>query len=1001
MHKRAIVIGGGIAGIQSALDLAEMRVETFIIESSPSIGGRMAQLDKTFPTNDCAMCILSPKLVEAGSHPYIKIITNAEVLGVTGTAPNLKLKVLKKARFVDETKCTGCGICMAKCPVKIPDPYNKGLTKTKCIRIPFPQAIPAIPIMDKENCLFHKRGKCRVCEKFCSMKAIDFTQKDEIIEIETGAIIFSAGCSEFNAVLKDEYGYKTFPNVVTSIEYERMLSASGPTSGHILRPSDQKEPEKIAFIQCVGSRDLSVGNRHCSSICCMQAAKDAVITKEHARHTECSIFYMDIRAFGKGFDRFMERAKTEYGTRFIRGRISSIENDPVTEKLIIRYNKDSGKMAEEEFDLVVLSLGLVVSEETRQTAQKLGIELNEDGFAKINEFAPLSSTAPGILVSGSFASPKDIPESVMEASGAAGAAAAIIRGFEIKEIKKTYPPEKDVRGEPPRVAAFICRCGINIAGTVDVPAVVEYASKLPGVVHSQELLFSCAQDSQKIIGEVIKSKNVNRVVVCACTPRTHEPLFQKTLAENGLNPFLFEFGNIREQCSWVHMNEPAKATEKAKDVLRMAVKKVVRLDPLARGTATVEKSALVIGGGLAGLTASLALAEQGYPVTLVEKSGRLGGNLLNVKSTLEGADVQKFLAGLIKKVEDNDSIDVHVGASIETIEGFIGHFNTALSDGAKIKHGVIIVASGGSEYKPKEYLYGTDARVNTQTELENIIFAPGAVPKRFADTVNTAVMIQCVGSRDAERPYCSRICCANALKNAIRLKELKPRMNVYVLIRDMRSYGLKEIAYQKARELGVIFLRFDENDKPEVEEKDGNLFVTVKDEMLGGDRRIKADLVALSNGIVANEDNKILNKFLKVPLDADGFFLEAHVKLRPVDFATDGIFVCGLAHYPKDISETISQAYAAAARAGTVLSKDKIDTEPKVSFVRKERCSGCGTCIEVCAYKAIDFDPKDGLALVNEALCKGCGTCAASCRAAAIDLKGFRDDQILAVLGVM
>ncbi|MFQ5867345.1 MAG: FAD-dependent oxidoreductase, partial [bacterium] len=500
-YKKVLVLGGGIAGIQASLDLAEMCIEVYLLEKGPSIGGRMAQLDKTFPTNDCAMCILSPKLVEAGAHPYIKIITNAELKSLNGEAPNFRAKILKKPRYINEEKCTGCGICMDKCPVKIPDEYNKGLSKTKCIRIPFPQAVPALPIMDKDNCIYHQRGKCKICEKFCEANAIDFNQKEEDIDIEVGSVIVTSGSEEFDAALKDEYGYKTFPNVLTSIEFERILSASGPTQGHIKRPSDGKEPKKIAFIQCVGSRDMQMGNEYCSSICCMQAAKDSVIIREHLPGVETTIFYMDIRAFGKDFDKFIDRAKNDYHTRFVHARISSVEIEQIKENLIIQYNTDEGSLNKEEFDLVVLSVGLVSTAKIKEMADKLNIELNESGFAKSSSFTPVAISRPGIFVAGTFSGPKDIPETVMQASGAASAASSLLTELPIKEIKEELPQEFDLRGEPIRIGVFVCRCGINIAATVDVPKVVEYASTLPRVIHSQELLFACAQDSQKLISE--------------------------------------------------------------------------------------------------------------------------------------------------------------------------------------------------------------------------------------------------------------------------------------------------------------------------------------------------------------------------------------------------------------------------------------------------------------------------------------------------------------------
>jgi len=1017
MHKRVLVVGGGIAGIQASLDLAEMNIEVYLIEKSPSIGGRMTQLDKTFPTNDCAMCILAPKLVEAGAHPYIKIITNAELQSITGEAPHFQATILKKPRYVNEEKCTGCGICMTKCPVKIPDEYNKGLNKTKCIHIPFPQAVPAIPIIDKENCVYHKRGKCRNCEKFCEMKAIDFNQEEETIKINVGSVILALGSEEFDATLKDEYGYKTFPNVMTSIEFERILSASGPTQGRILRPSDGKEPKSIAFIQCVGSRDMQLGNEYCSAICCMQATKDVILVREHLSQVKTSVFYMDMRAYGKDFDRFVDRAKNDYQGRFIHARISSIEVNANTENLIIQYATDEGKIKREEFELVVLSVGLLSTGKIKETAEKLNIKLNECGFSKASSFTPVSTSRPGIFVAGTFSGPKDIPETVMEASGSASSASSLLTKFPVKKIKEELPQEINIEGQPPRIGVFVCRCGINIAATVDVAEVVKYASTLGGVVHSQEFIFACSQDSQKSINEKIKEKNLNRVVVAACTPRTHETLFQKTLRASGLNPYLFEFANIREQCSWVHQKEKDLATQKACDLVRMAASKVRLFKPLSKATLAINKKALVIGGGVAGMVASLDLASQGFGVYLVEKETDLGGNFRHLHYTLNGEKTQNFLSSLIEKVKSNKMINLYTKSEIKEITGYVGNFKTLLVPGngkeEEIEHGVIIVATGAEEYKPTEYLYGQDNRVITQRELEEWLGVNGerlAVsaeqlinqsPINQLTNYRTVVMIQCVGSRDEERPYCSRVCCSQAIKNALKLRELNSKLNIYILYRDMRSYGIKELYYKKAREEGVIFIRYEEESKPEVRNENGRLKIKVKDLILNQDLLIDPDLLVVSPGVIANKGNKNLSQMLKVPLNADGFFLEVHVKLRPVDFATDGIFVCGLAHYPKDVSETIAQAKAAAARATTILTKEYFEAEGKICEIRKERCSGCGLCVEICPYKALELDEKEKIVVINEALCKGCGACVTSCRANAIDLKGFKDEQILAALEVV
>jgi heterodisulfide reductase subunit A len=863
--------------------------------------------------------------------------------------------------------------------------------------MPFPQAVPAVPVIDKGSCRYFNTGKCKVCEKFCEADAIDFEQKESVIELEIGSVILAGGSKEFDARIKSEYGYMLFPNVITSIELERIMSASGPTSGHIERPSDKREPKRMAILQCVGSRDTQAGNEHCSAVCCMQSAKDAIIAHEHIPGLETTIFYMDIRSYGKGFDKFIDKAKNEHRTRFVNARVSSVDApDQESGNLIIQYIMPDGFITQEEFELVVVSVGLEPLADAKEIARMLGIVTDARGFVGVESFEPVSSSMQGIYTCGSITGPKDIPESVMEASGAASAASAFMGDLQKKQIQYSFPPESDLRGQAPRIGVFVCRCGINIASVVDVLGVVEYVSTLKGVKVARELLFACAQDSQKTIKTIIREHNLNRIVVSACTPRTHEPLFQKTLRESGLNPYMFEFANIREQCSWVHQKEPDKATAKAKNLAGDAVSKTLLAEPLYRKSLSLCKTALVIGGGIAGITAALDIARQGYPVHLIEKTSGLGGNLKHVKTTLKGEPTAPLLERLTGELESNPNIKVHMNAKIGRISGYIGNFKTMIEGSdEEIQHGVAIVATGAIEYEPAEYLYGKDSQVMTQRKLEEMLHNGNAAGLSHLKTI---VMIQCVGSRDEDRPYCSRVCCSNAIKNAIALKDRNPRANVYILYRDIRTYGLRERYYSLARQKHIVFARFDESEKPAVTNVDDVLAVTFKDALSNSTIQLSPDLLVLSAGIVADPGNKALSQWLKVPLNEDGFFLEAHVKLRPVDFATDGVFVCGIAHNPKDISETIAQARAAAGRAATILSKDTVETEGRVSYVREGLCSGCAVCADVCAYRAIEINPVKRVAEVNDALCKGCGVCAASCRSAAIDLKGFRNEQILAVL---
>jgi len=838
-------------------------------------------------------------------------------------------------------------------------------------------------------------SECYQCVEACIAGAINHDDTFEEETIEVGAVIAAPGFEVFDARLRGEYGFGIYQNVVTSIQFERILSASGPYFGHVQRISDGREPKKIAFIQCVGSRDTSCGNSWCSSVCCMYATKEAIIGKEHAKELEPTIFFMDIRAHGKDFDRFVNRAKDEYGIRYIRSMPSTIKELQQSKNLLLKYVQEDGSLIEEEFDMVVLSVGLCPPPEAAALAQALGIELEEHGFCKTALENPVETTRNGVFVCGAFGGPKDIPETVMEASGAAACAAGILaarRGTMITE--EELPLESDLRGLGPRTGVFVCHCGINIGGVVNVPEVVEYCKTLPNVVFATDNLFTCSQDTAVKMGEVIKEQNLTRVVVASCSPRTHEGLFQENCEKAGLNRYLFEMANIRDQNSWVHMHEPEEATEKAKDLVRMAVAKAQFLKPLKPGQLTVNHATLIIGGGLAGITAALSLADQGYESYIVEKEPVLGGNYRKLYYTLEGLDTRKHLKSLLDRVQASKLIHAYTGATIKKIEGFIGNYKTTITtrDGEEqFEHGVVIVATGGYELETKEYLYGQSSQVVTQRELEKLI----AEKEDKALKARSVTMIQCVGSRIPERPYCSRYCCSEAMKNALKLKELDPTREVTIVYRDIRTFGLKEDYYKKARELNVRFIRYDEDRKPEVIQQGDQLSLRVFDPVMNAPVEFKTDLLALSVGTVPNPENEEIGKMLKVPTNQDGFFLEAHVKLRPVDFATDGVFMCGMAHAPKLSEDAIVQANAAVSRASTILTKDFIEAEGKTAYVNKERCAACGLCEQNCPFGAISVNVVEACAEVNTVLCKGCGVCTASCRMNAVDLNGFTNEEEL------
>ncbi len=922
---------------------------------------------------------------------------------VEGEAGDFRVTILKKTRYVIESQCTGCNTCVEYCPVKVPDPFNQEISKNKAIHIYFAQAIPLITYID-ENCLYLKEKKCRICEAVCEKKAIDFTQTPEKVEVNVGAILLAPGFEPYDPQLRNEYGYRAFPNVVTSMDYERLLSSTGPYEGEILRTSDLKHPHKVAWIQCVGSRQvIPGGNSYCSTVCCTYTQKQVILTKDHHPEAECVVFHHDIRSFGKDFERFYRRAAGLPGVRFIRSFVTIVGEDPTTKNVIVRYTLPEDGVKEEEFDMVVLSVGLTPPFQARTLANKLGIELNPHGFCRTDLTNPMRTTRSGIFVSGAFQGPMDIPESVFTANGASSQCGEMLSYRRGKlTTERVFPPERDVSEEELRIGVFVCHCGANIGRVVDVPAVVEYSLTLPHVVHAQEQLFSCSTESTNQIMNVVREKGLNRVVVAACTPKTHEPTFRYSLREGGLNQYFLDMANIREHCSWVHSREKEEATRKANDLVRMSLARTCFLEPLKDFDLPVTKTALVVGGGIAGMTCALSIADQGHEVHLVEKEPDLGGLARRIHHTLEGMDVPSFLEDLIQKVYRHPKIHVYTRATVMEATGYIGNFFTKVKSErgvTEIKHGATVIATGAEVYRPREYLYGEDERVMTHLELEERV-EQGDEKVLGAENV---VMIQCVGCRNEERNYCSRICCSESIKNALRLKELNPRMDIYILFRDMRTYGFSEDYYREASDRGVRFIRYEPEDPPRVEagvSEEGRpvLKVTATDYILGNRLEIDADLVALAAATVPSSDNKEIARLFKVALGTDGFFQEAHVKLRPVEFGTDGVYLCGLAHYPKHISETISQAYGAAGRVLTLLSHDTVVASGSICEVEEKRCMGCGACVEVCTYGAIElYETRQGKkAKMNPVLCKGDGLCNSACPTGAIQLKHYTDQQLFA-----
>ena len=842
-------------------------------------------------------------------------------------------------------------------------------------------------------------SECMQCAISCQAGAVAHELGPEKLELNVGAVILAPGFQVYDPTKYEAYHYANYPNVVSSLEFERILSASGPYAGHLVRPSDHAEPKKIAWLQCVGSRDLHhCDNSYCSAVCCMYAIKQAVIAKEHSKEPlDAAIFFMDMRTHGKDFEKYYWRAEEEHGVRFVRSRVHTIDPVPGSEGLTIRYLSETGELKTEEFDMVVLSVGLETSQDALNLAKTMGIEVKtETRFAATSPFTPVDTNKSGVYVCGVFQAPKDIPQSVMEASAAAAAAGELLASARGTAIKvRELPPEIDVAGQAPRVGVFVCNCGINIGGVINVPELAEYAATLPGVVFSDQNLFTCSADTQDKILNAIKENQLNRVVVASCSPRTHMAMFQETIQQVGLNPYLFEMANIRDQDSWVHMHEPEKALAKAKDLVRGAVARVVQLEPLHKQAFPVTKSALVIGGGVAGMEAARSIANMGFQAYLVEKSDKLGGQAWNLVTSSRGYDYRGYLEELIQKVQTHPNIEILFNSAIKDTSGFIGNFNTTVKtpDGERmLDHGVTVMATGGQAFKPDEYLYGQHPGIFTSFEFDKLLADKD--PKVAG--AKQAVFIQCVGSREPQRPYCSRLCCTHSVEGAIELKRRNPDLDVFVLYRDLRTYGEKELLYKEARELGVIFIRFDLTGKPQVEQTgDGGLQVTITDPILGMPVVLRPDILTLASAVLPNPVEDI-GEIFKVPRNAEGFLNEAHAKLRPVDLPSDGIFLAGLVHYPKPIDESIAQAKAAAGRAATFLAKDKVEVGGIVAVVDPDKCAVCLTCVRTCPFNVPVIDYTIDAAYIDPAKCQGCGICPSECPAKAITLKNFTDAQVIA-----
>ncbi len=998
-RKGILVIGGGVAGIQSALDLARGGAQVFLVERTPSVGGRMAQLDKTLPTNDCSICILSPLLVEALRHENIVMLTYSEVIGLEGKAGAFRARVLKHSRYVDENECVGCGACEKACPVTVPNEFDMGLGERHAIYVPAAQSTPLLYTIDEKACLNFADGgfknTCGKCAAKCPRNAIDFELKDEIIDLDVGSVIVATGFDEMNPAVLRNLGYGGHADILTGLEFERILNAAGPTGGRVLRRSNGAPPRSMAFVQCVGSRDERYC-KYCSRVCCVYSIKQCMIAKDHEKSIEeFYFFYRDMRAYGRGFEEYYRRGADETGITFIRSSPSEIAWKPGGPLTLAYEDPGTSRPARIDVDMVVLASAMTPSAGTPELARILGLELDDDGFFKLRDPLgdPVASTRDGVFICGCAAGPRDIPDSVAQASAASARALPYVG--EARFYPAVTPlPEGDAEEEP-RIGVFVCHCGRNIAGVVDSKAVAEYARTLPDVVFATDNLYTCSDDTQSRIADLIVKRNLNRVVVAACTPRTHEPIFRQTCRSAGLNPYLFEMANIRDQCSWVHSEEPEEATRKSKDLVRMAVSRARNLVPLENRVVDAEKSVLVVGGGVSGMQCAIDLARMGLGVHLAERESHLGGRLRDLDTLFPGgAKASELLAAKIALLEALP-VDVMTNAAIGKIEGFVGNFEVEVND-RNLKVGAIVLATGGRDLEPAgRYDYGRRSGIMTSTEFEKRLEETDSF-----DAARRIAFIQCVGSRETEGyTGCSRYCCQVALKQA--QESLKKGADVTFIHRDVRSFTRRgEDLYKQVRLAGGRFLRRRQDGVITVRDGDpagaSGGVLTVFDEGIGAEVEVPFDFAVLAVPLTSAEGTGELAEKLRIPLGQDGFFLERHVKLGPLETNTEGIFLCGCASYPKDIPDSLAQASGVAAKVGTLLNKGYVALEPATAVVSRDLCRACGTCVAICEYHAPALVEEEDIAYaeINEALCKGCGTCAAHCPTGAITAKHYTDAQI-------